>query len=127
MHPFFTAHALLAAFLLFPPNYAASAVSEPGWRPDRMTIDRIEAALLMPVGAEPLSAYRRRYGGVVEEGRRMIWGVFHLPVFASDDPPIDIIDYRPISLVEDAGCSVVTVKYDAEADRVLWVICNGEA
>lgn len=69
MHPFFTAHALLAAFLLFPPNYAASAVSEPGWRPD----------------------------------------------------------YRPISLVEDAGCAVVTVKYDAEADRVLWVICNGEA
>lgn len=119
--------ALLAALSFLFPNDHVKAVSEPGWRPDRAMIDKIEGALAMPAGAAPVSAYRRRYGGVLEDGRRVIWGVYLLPQFALDDPPVAIVDYRPVALVQDGGCAVVTVKYDAEAGRVLWIACNGEA
>src|SRR5262249_45967518 len=64
--------ALLAAPSLFSLIYEVNAVTEPGWLPDRATIDKIEAALVMPDGAPPLSSYRRRYGGAIENGRRMI-------------------------------------------------------
>jgi hypothetical protein len=75
--------------------YKADAATEAGWLPDRLTIDKIEAALVMPEGAAPLSAYRRRYGGVIEAGRRVIWGVFLLSTIAPDDAAITILDHRP--------------------------------
>jgi hypothetical protein len=107
--------------------YKADAATEAGWLPDRLTIDKIEAALGMPEGAAPLSAYRRRYGGVIEAGRRVIWGLFLLSTIAPDDAAITILDHRPLSLLADGGCLVVTTKFDVDLDRLLWIRCNGQA
>jgi hypothetical protein len=57
----------------------------------------------------------------------LLWVVFLLPVFAPHDPPIEVVEYRPIMLIQDGGCAAVTVKYDVEAGRVLWIACNGQA
>jgi hypothetical protein len=123
----FTRRALLAAFSLFSPVHEVNAVTELGWLPDRAMIDKIEAMLIMPDGALPLSSYRRRYGGAIEEGRRIIWGVFLLATMAPDDGEITILDHRPESLVEDGGCLIVTLKFEVVSDRVLWIQCNGQA
>ena len=98
-----------------------------GWLPDRKMIEEIESAIAMPPGAQPLANYRRRYGGEIEADRHVIWGRFLLPVWAPNDPPIAIVDHRPVGLVQDGGCSVVTLKYDANSKTILWIQCNGEA
>jgi hypothetical protein len=123
----FMRRALLAAPSLFSLIYEVNAETEPGWLPDRATIDKIEAALVMPDGAPPLSSYRRRYGGAIENGRRMIWGVFLLSTMAPSDDEITILEHRPESLVQDGGCLVVTLKFEVDSDRVLRIQCNGQA
>jgi hypothetical protein len=127
MWPPFTRYFALAALLFFSLIDEVNAVTELGWLPDRATIDKIEAALILPQGASPLSAYRRRYGGVVEGGRRMIWGHFLLATMAPGEGEITILDHRPEPLMEDGGCLVFTLKFEADSDRVLWVRCNGQA
>ena len=123
----FTRRFLLAALSLFSPINKVDAVTEPGWLPDRSTIDKIEASLVMPKGAAPLSAYRRRYGGVIEEGHRIIWGVFLLSTMAPSDEEITILNRRPVARLLDGGCLVVTLKFDVGSKRVLWIECNGQA
>jgi hypothetical protein len=38
---------------------------------------------------------------------------------APDDAAITILDHRPLSLLEDGGCLVVTLKFDMDSDRLL--------
>ena len=92
-------------------------------------VEALEAAIVMPPGAGPLAAYRRQYGGTLEAGRRVIWGVFHVPGFASfpkNEPPVAVFDHLP-PIIADGGCSVVTLKFDVSAQRILWIERNGEA
>jgi hypothetical protein len=130
MFPSLTRRLLLSALAIFSLSRAASADEhgDPmGWLPDRQIIDELEAAIVMPPGAGPLTSYRRRYGGEIEAGRRVIWGLFLDPFFAPNDPPITILDYPPGGLVEDGGCSVVTLKFDVSSKSILRIQCNGEA
>ena len=93
-------------------------------------IEALEAAIVMPPGAGPLSAYRRQYGGTLEAGRRVVYGRFYLPGFAGlpkDEPPVTLLDHQPSPMVQDGGCAVVTLKFDVSAQRILWIQCNGEA
>jgi hypothetical protein len=115
----------MAAFTRKAP--AAEPSTQQDWLPDRKTIEEIESAIAMPPGAQPLANYRRRYGGEIEAGHHVIWGYFLLPTWAPNDPPIAIVGHRPVELVEDGGCSVVTLKYDANSKTILWIQCNGEA
>jgi len=122
---FAAAAALLLAFAGAP-----SAMSDSGWRPERPMIDALETAVVMPPGARPLAEYRRQYGGMLEAGRRVIWGVFHvpgIPGLPKDELPVAIFDREPPPMIQDGGCSVVTLKFDVSAQRVLWIQCNGEA
>jgi hypothetical protein len=107
--------------------HQARSVTKQGWLPDRAAIDKIEAGLVMPEEAAPLSAYRRRYGGVIEAGRRVIWGDFLLSTIAPYAAAITILDHRPVSLLQGGGCSVVTLKFDMDSDRLLGIACNGQA
>jgi len=81
----------------------------------------------MPAGAEPLAAYARRYGGAIEDGRRVIWGSFALRGLMPNDAAIEIFDHMPPPLWEDGGCSIVTLKFDVPSKRIVWIACNGEA
>jgi hypothetical protein len=105
----------------------SDAVAEAGWLPDRQTIDQIEAAIVMPAGAEPLASYARAYGGEIEQGRRVLWGVFQLRSLAPGAGAITLLDRRPLSLIQDGGCSVITLKFDVLSRRIVSIQCNGEA
>jgi hypothetical protein len=61
-----------AAAVLLALTHGSSAMTEPGWLPERTMIEALEAAIVMPSGAHPLAEYRRQYGGTLEAGRRVI-------------------------------------------------------
>jgi len=105
--------------------------AEPGtatgsWRPDRSLIAEIEAKLVMPEGAGPLSGYARQYTGVTEGGRAKVRGSFIAYGFVPrSTPPVTIVK-ELVPLIEDGGCAVVNLEFDV-ASTEMRLACNGEA
>lgn len=100
---------------------AADAQTPPA-APTQAEIRALEAAVVLPPGASPLSTYNRRYAVVVQDSSRHILGVHF-------DNGGKIVFTTPERLprVLDGGCGVVNVEYDVTAKRFLAVTCDGEA
>lgn len=117
-------------------------------------MDRIEAMVRMPRGAQPLAAYARFYAAV--DGGR-ISGVYLVP---SGPMPADWgcsemtpegesrevrcdpsvmrgdgvragerrwVEADRLPAVDDGGCGIVTLEFDTQAGRIINIECNGEA
>jgi hypothetical protein len=72
-----------------------------------------------------VAQYKRYYAVTFPQGRRTIKGLFVLdgepgiyPVAREEDFPLAALD---------GGCDVVHIVYDAEAERILTLRCNGVA
>ncbi len=91
-----------------------------GGRPDDRILDRIEARLILPKGAEPLHSYSRAYAwvhaGKQVEGRFLLGDDRRYWTRASELP-----------MILDGGCAFVSVLFDVRRGEVESVQCNGEA
>lgn len=110
-------HALLATLLpsVAPPIAPAD---------DEALMDRIEALVTMPEGARRLADYRRSYawdGGT--RGHRRVIGVYY--AFGEFEPGRHWVVQSELPVVFDGGCGLVTIIYDADADRIESAACNG--
>ena len=47
--------------------------------------------------------------------------------FFQDGPAVQITSVDRFPVVADGGCSVVNMLYDVDADRMVWLHCNGLA
>jgi hypothetical protein len=126
------------------------AACSPPQSPQDAMMDAIEAGLQLPPGASALSAYGRSYA--YDRESREIVGVYVIP--ASQEPPgvtceplssggavecpdmpADlpagqrrwVKDMMALPDVSDGGCSILTLRYDPQRERVKEIGCNGHA
>lgn len=83
-------------------------------------MNRIEARIVMPSGAEPISNYTRYYGWA-DQAHRTIQAVYEL---GGERTSIWLPSERMMA-IEDGGCSIVTFTYDVTTDEVEGLVCNG--
>ena len=100
---------------------AADAQTPPA-APTQAEIRTLEAAVVLPPGASPLSTYNRHYAAVGRGNSRHILGVYF-----DNGGKIFITTPEGLPRVLDGGCGVVNVEFDVTANRFLAVTCNGEA
>ena len=100
---------LLLAFAI--PACAAS--------PSEEIIDRIEATVRMPAGANSLARYRRYY----HRDEQAVIGTYVL----SSNPGREWRTKDKTILVLDGGCGVVNVVFSIKENRVTYADCNGVA
>jgi len=81
-------------------------------------VERIEAQVVMPAGAQPLKRYLRTY--FPDQGR--IIGQYRL----GSQPGIRS-QPTPDEMVLDGGCSAVTLIFDPSTSTIEDVACNGVA
>jgi hypothetical protein len=91
-------------------------------QPSEGEIQALEREISMPAGARPVSAYDRYYAAAIQDGRRVIHGIYFgnggkTTIEASGNLPV----------VMDGGCGVVNVDYDVESHKFIRVFCNGVA
>lgn len=98
------------------------------WLPSYRTISHLEGLIAMPRGARSIDAYARYYTGVEEANRRLIRGIFILARAGGRYPPgPHIVRALEMPRLLDGGCTVVSVTFDIQADRIQTVTCNGSA
>jgi hypothetical protein len=86
--------------------------------------DAIEARIKMPDGAPaPLSRYARYYNYASQDGHVLIQGYF---VYGLGDRPGRYLNTEDPG-IDDGGCSVITIYYDPQRQRVAGIFCNGVA
>ena len=90
--------------------------------PTQAEIRTLEASVVLPPGASPLSKYNRHYAVVVQGSIRHILGVY-----IGDGGKLYVTTPEKLPRVLDGGCGVVNVEYDVTTNRFLSVTCNGEA
>jgi hypothetical protein len=114
-----------------PPVAAHEEQSQPeatGWTPTREMISELEARLVLPEGADPLSSYARHYAGSFEADGRILYGVFVAGQSDSNYPgSINIYPLREaLPLIHDGGCSIIEFSYVELTNRI-GVYCHGLA
>jgi hypothetical protein len=106
-----------------------TAGATPEARRQDAIMDRIERAVRLPDGAEPLAAYARYYG--ISGGR--VEAIYVLPSIGLSQGALAagrrrwVGDVRQLPGISDGGCAVVEVRFDLTAGRIERVACNGVA
>lgn len=103
-------------------NMAGAAGSD-GWTPNLEMLPSIEQLIVMPQGAGALGEYDRFYAGVYEGSERLIIGVFVLT--DSREGRASVVDRSKLPIIEDGGCSVISLSFDVESRLVRAIGCNG--
>jgi len=86
-------------------------------------MDRIEARIVMPAGASPLTLYGRYYAWEPrDDGVRKVLGTY----VRGERPERHWVRQNELPLVLDGGCGIVTLTYDPDADRIERVECNSD-
>ncbi|HYD11443.1 MAG TPA: hypothetical protein VEC11_01200 [Allosphingosinicella sp.] len=109
------------------PQPAAPATQTSGAEAEQEAImTRIEREIRLPAGAAPLASYARFYAWQErEDGRRKVIGVW---LGAGERTPgRRWATENEFPLILDGGCGLVTLSYDADAQRIEHVTCNGDA
>jgi hypothetical protein len=113
----FSCGIFLAAFA------CGASEASPDWVPDISLVTKIEASLHLPDGAASLSSYTRYYAGTIKNGHRILLGHFE-----AGSGKVQIVrSVRELPVIYDGGCSIVSIRYDVTAERVLDLFCNGVA
>lgn len=115
---------ILLALLLLGCAQAQPAASPPPPADEQARLmDRIEAEVRMPRGAQPLAEYGRYYAWRLEDGRRKVAAVY----YSEENPRRHWVTEDRLPAILDGGCNVVTLRFDVAADKIEWVRCNGVA
>jgi len=88
--------------------------------PNDGLLDRIEANVTMPVGADRLEAYARYYA-LTDSGSEVTAVYLKL---GNEQPGRRWVNERELPIVLDGGCGVVTVMADAATATLRSVFCN---
>ncbi len=88
------------------------------WVLDPAVVHKLEAQIVMPEGAKPISVYTRYYEPGFDHGRRTVFGL----LTEKGDRQIHI-GHQPI--VMDGGCSVVDLTFDVATKQVTSIKCHG--
>ena len=123
--------AFAAALLAAAPASAILKVNEP-WTPSMDDVRHIESIVRMPTGASPIAAYVRFYTGVVDNGRKVIEGVYLARSVMQDmhrdiHTDVNVVIANDMPFINDGGCLMVTVYYDVDSEKITGVRCNGFA
>jgi hypothetical protein len=116
--------------------------AETTWTPDPATIQKLELAVGKAEGgsfqdvAVNIESYARYYAGTIEEGHRVVHGVFinadlqHLSaLYRRGDAysaGIHIVSRGQLPSVADGGCSIINVNYDADSRQLVSIHCHNE-
>jgi hypothetical protein len=112
------------ALLLFAGfSVAGDAHIKREWVPTLKDIAELESKVRMPEGAAPLKNFTREYAGKIENGHRVIVGVYS----GAGRQVVIVKSTKELLSTLDGGCSIVEVSYDLTNHRVIEAICNGEA
>ena len=106
-----------------------AAAPMPFWGPSPAQIARLEM-LVKPTGQiRALAKYERAYAGTTVSGRKMIEGRWISPNWNARPQARSpqIVPFGSLPEILDGGCSVVTVMYDVQTDKILLLQCNGVA
>ena len=106
---------------------AMAAAQTPFWTPGAGQIARLETLVKPSAGIEPLAKYDRAYAGMTLSGRKMIEGRWVRRPWSASPQNIDprIVNFGDLPDIADGGCSVVTVMYDVQIDKIAFLECNG--
>ena len=108
---------------------ATAASPTPFWTPDAAQVSRLEA-LAKPAGKmAALSKYDRDYAGTTVAGHKVIEGRWVQRSWNTtpQTPNPKIVPFANLPDIDDGGCSVVTVMYDVESEKIVLLECNGFA
>jgi hypothetical protein len=94
--------------------------ARPGaWTPNDSQIAELEGLLQLPDKYYHLQDYARYYAGVTEGDRRIVVGVFLVPIYGIYwTPGIHIVSDINFPRVFDAGCGFVNVRYDPSSKEI---------
>lgn len=106
------------------------ACSEGADAPNNSAMDLIERQVQLPEGAAPLDGYARYYA---IEGNEIV--AIYISLVDPTNPYYDLprgqrrwlADHRNLPVINDGGCSVVSVRYDPVTRKADTPLCNGEA
>ncbi len=101
---------------------------EPSWNPDEATVKSIEATMTLPSLAHwdppgPLDSYARYYKGLIQNGKRVIYGDLLRGRMALEKPGIYLRD--PPRISTGGGCDQIQLWYDVDASHMLQIQCYG--
>jgi hypothetical protein len=94
--------------------------ARPGpWPPSDQQIAELEGLLQLPEKHYHLQDYARYYAGVTEGDRRIVIGVFLIPLYRTYwTPGIHIVSDVYFPIAWDAGCALVNVRYDPSSKEI---------
>jgi hypothetical protein len=81
-------------------------------------VHNLEARIVMPQGAKPISAFTRYYEPGFDHGRRTVFGL----LTEKGDKQIHM---GQVPIVMDGGCSVVDLTFDVATNQVTSIKCYG--
>ena len=131
MRGFLASFAAVAAVLATSPAWALLAPAT-AWVPTIDAVRHVESKVNLPDGAKSMGAYVRFYTGVVENGRKVIEGVYLVRAVVEDmhrtvHGDVNIVAARDMPFINDGGCLMVTVYFDVASDAITRIRCNGYA
>jgi len=97
------------------------------WEPDLKIIAAVERVVKLPKRAARISFYTRYYAGVIENGHRILEGVYDEGDDEGDGRVIIVDTAKKFPVIFDGGCEIIHLSYDVDARRLLSISCNGEA
>lgn len=108
---------------------ATPAFAQAAWTPDDAAIQKLEHAartmdwdfVLQKTAPGPLDDYARFYAGETVDGRHIIQGVF----MSGRKGVYVLASTSQLPMILDGGCHYVSLTYDADADRLERIACNG--
>ncbi|HEV7659718.1 MAG TPA: hypothetical protein VGO55_07720 [Allosphingosinicella sp.] len=109
------------------PQPAAPAAGPAGSDAEQQAImDRIERAVRLPEGANPLASYERSYAWQQsEDGVRKVIGVYLGA--GGESRGRRWVAQNALPMILDGGCGMITVEFDVATQRIEHVTCNGAA
>jgi hypothetical protein len=93
--------------------------------PDAPTIAKLEAAVQLPPGAQPLASYQRYYAYVGKPGHLLVAGAYVARGGLGNVHLVASADLLPD--IADGGCSVVYLWWDVATGKTIGAACNGNA
>lgn len=86
---------------------------------------KIEASLLLPERAYPLTSYVRYYAQQKNGQNNYIIGAFVRK--NGEEGGIKIVNYKDLPIIFDGGCSIIDMVYSVNKRKVVSLMCHGEA
>ena len=92
--------------------------------PSLALVRRLESRLKMPKGAFPIDTYVRYYALDRTNTHQKIRGKF---IYDPNNAGVRLVVLNKIPQVKDGGCSVLTIEFDLDRNRMTAFYCNQDS